>query len=193
MPWEKQYNEDVLLERAMQAFWARGYEATSINNLVDATGVNRGSLYAAFSGKRQIFVRALEFYDKKFREDFLGDLLATHSPKEAILAAFHSVVIAADDGNDRNGCLLINTALEMSPHDSEIEKLVSEKLKMVENFFHESLRAAKEDGSVDAKLDLEKTGHLLYSLFLGVRVITRSKPDNSVIESILGQVEALLT
>ena len=91
MPWEKQYDETDVLERAMKAFWARGYEATSINDLVAATGINRGSLYAGFTDKRGLFMRALDHYDREHRQAFLSALQRNYAPRDAILAAFRQV------------------------------------------------------------------------------------------------------
>jgi len=64
MPWQKCYNENEVLDNAMKAFWSKGYEATSLRDLVKATGINRGSLYNAFPGKRALFMRALDHYDR---------------------------------------------------------------------------------------------------------------------------------
>ncbi len=88
MPWEKSYNEIDVLERAMHAFWARGYEATSMEDLVAATGINRGSIYAAYTNKHALFMHALRHYDKIHRADHLARIAEQHAPKDAILAAF---------------------------------------------------------------------------------------------------------
>jgi len=71
VPWEKRYNEEEVLDRATALFWDRGYEATSISDLVAETGLNRGSLYSAFADKRTLFIRSLQHYDKHYRCDFL--------------------------------------------------------------------------------------------------------------------------
>lgn len=72
MPWEKQFDVDDALTKAMHAFWARGYEATSIRDLVDRMGINRGSIYATFGDKRSLFIQALRHYDTRHREAWLG-------------------------------------------------------------------------------------------------------------------------
>ncbi|MGD9921955.1 MAG: TetR/AcrR family transcriptional regulator, partial [Pseudorhodoplanes sp.] len=71
MPWEKQFDTDEVLEKAMRAFWDRGYEATSLQDLVDHTGINRGSLYATFGDKHALFIAALRRYDESRRVDTL--------------------------------------------------------------------------------------------------------------------------
>lgn len=192
MPWEKQYDQAEVLERAMVAFWERGYEATSVADLVEATGINRGSLYNDFTDKRTLFIDALKHYDKVHRANFLREVRAQHGPREAILAAFRQVIVCAGNGNDRKGCLLVNTALEMSPQDPDIEKLVQASLKEVEIFFRTTFQAGQENGSIKSPASPIDAGKHLFTLFLGLRVITRNYPQRSLMNSALRQTEALL-
>lgn len=192
MPWEKQFDSEQVLDRAMQAFWAHGYEATSVADLVSATGINRGSLYAAFTDKHTLFVRALERYDLEHRRRFLEDIAAHHAPREAIVETFRRVVDAALGGRNRNGCLLVNTAMELSPHDPEVERIVRAGLEDVEAFFQSMIEAGKADGSIPAGVASTETAQMLLSLFLGLRVITRSRPDKALMNTIVAQVEANL-
>lgn len=192
MPWEKQYDETEVLERAMHAFWARGYEATSISDLVEATGINRGSLYAAFSDKRSLFIEALRYYDKHYRADFLARIDRDHAAKDAILAVFESAAEAASAGEKPGGCLLVNTALECSPHDPEICALVKASLIEVETFLFAKLEAAKRQGTVTNTIRSREAARALLGLFLGLRVLTRSNPDRGVLDSIVSQAGAML-
>jgi TetR/AcrR family transcriptional repressor of nem operon len=192
MPWEKQYDETDVLERAMEAFWARGYEATSINDLVAATGINRGSLYAGFSDKRSLFLRALDHYDREHRQAFVLALERDHAPREAILAAFRQVVEACEEGRNRKGCLLVNTAIELSLHDSDIGDIVKAKLEEVETFFRARIEAAQKEGTIRPEIPAAEKARVLFGLFIGLRVITRSRPDPVLMASIVNQVEALL-
>ena len=192
MPWQKQYDEAEVLGRAMEAFWARGYDATSINDLVAATGIHRGSLYAAFADKRGLFLRALEHYDREHRQAFLAALERDHAPREAILEAFRRVAAAGQGGRNRKGCLLVNTALELAPHDPAIEKIVRAKLEAVEAFFRGRIVAAQKDGTLGREIPAAETARVLFALFLGLRVITRSRPDRALMKSIVAQAEAQL-
>jgi TetR/AcrR family transcriptional repressor of nem operon len=192
MPWQKQYDEAEVLKRATEAFWARGYDATSINDLVAATGIHRGSLYAAFTDKRGLFLRALEHYDREHRQAFLTTLERDHGPREAIREAFRQVAAASQSGRNRKGCLLVNTALELAPHDPAIEKIVRAKLEAVEAFFRGRIMAAQQVGTIRPEVPAAETARVLFALFVGLRVITRSRPDKAVIKAIVTQAEALL-
>ncbi len=81
MPWGKNYNEAQVLEKAMHAFWARGYEATSMQDLVEATGINRGSIYAAYTNKHTLFMSALRHYDNVHRVDYLNGISLPRSQR----------------------------------------------------------------------------------------------------------------
>lgn len=186
MPWEKSYNESDVLDRAMQAFWARGYEATSVSDLVRATGINRGSLYASYPNKRAVFIAALKHYDRHHRADFLAALAATHGPRDAILAVFESASRAA------NGCLLVNTSLELSPHDPEIRGLIARSFGEVEAFFRDRITEAQAEGTIGAGIDPEATAKALLGLFLGLRVMTRADLDPTTLKTITSQARMML-
>lgn len=192
MPWEKTYNEADVLDRAMQAFWAHGFEATSMRDLVAATGINRGSIYSAFTDKRTLFLRALSHYDRRHRQDFLKTIEQQHEPAEAVCAVFDEVIGAALDGGSRDGCLLVNTALELSPHDPEIDAIVRESLMAVEVFFRSMIERGQAAGSIRGDLDAAATAAALLSLFLGLRVLTRSRPERPLLDNIAKQARAMI-
>lgn len=192
MPWDKQYNETEVLDRAMTAFWANGYEATSISDLVAATGINRGSIYSAFEDKRTLFIRSLVHYDRKHRFAFLTRMGNENDPKTAVLAVFDAVIASALKGERPSGCLLVNTALELSEHDSEIARIVRDALEEVEQFFARMVKEAREEGLVSGNVDPKQTGATLLALLLGLRVLGRSRPEPDLLAAVKQQVEALL-
>jgi TetR/AcrR family transcriptional repressor of nem operon len=192
MPLTKQYDRTGVLEKATLAFWRRGYEATSISDLVAQTGLNRGSLYEAFDGKRGLFVECLAHYDSRHRLDFLDEVSKDKGPREAILAVFEAAARTAQETGLPPGCLLVNSALEVSPHDPEIRAIVNRSLAEVEAFFRDHLVAAQTEGSVSRDLDASRTAKVLLGLFLGLRVIVRSGLEDSAAGAVVDQARALL-
>ena len=190
MPWEKSYNETIVLDRAARAFWRRGYEATSMAELVRVTGVNRGSLYAAFEDKRTLFLRALEHYDQTYYTSFLNEIENAHEPKDAILAVFDAAAVQGDDRP--NGCLLINSATEMSPRDYEIAQFIEARLQEVEDFFHDNVQRAVKDRTVRRDIDVRHTAQTLLGLFIGLQVLIRASARTAAISTIKSQVRAML-
>jgi len=191
MPWEKQFDVDQALTKAMEAFWARGYEATSMRDLIRCMGVNRGSIYATFGDKRSLFIQALRRYDETQRAGRLDGLSRRLGPRAAILAAFDGAIETALNGG-HEGCFLVNTALELSPHDAEIAGVVAHGLDQTEAFFRDCLRRGRDAGEVAAAVDPVETGRALLSLFLGLRVLARSRPERPLLTSIAHQAAALL-
>jgi len=191
MPWEKSFDTDDVLGKAMAAFWARGYEATSMHDLVDCMGIGRGSLYAAFGDKRRLFLRALAHYDDRHRRRWTERLSACASPRQAILAAFDEVIAATLDGS-RDGCLLINTALEMSPHDDEIAAMVGTALEEMEEFFRDMIERGQTAGEIAASVDAPDTARGLLALLAGLRVLSRARPDEALMRGVARQAEVLL-
>jgi TetR/AcrR family transcriptional repressor of nem operon len=166
----RSFNPDKVVDNAIAAFWARGYEATSINDLVAATGVNRASLYAGFEDKRGLFL----------------------APRDAILAAFDAA--ATPPAPDQpGGCLLVNTALELAPHDTEIRDLVTAAFEGVEAFFCDRIEAAQAAGTIRADIDAAHIAQTLLGLFVGLRVLMRAgaTPDAAP-AAITSQARALL-
>lgn len=192
MPWEKRFDVDDALTKAMHAFWARGYEATSIRDLVDRMGINRGSLYATFGDKRSLFIQALRHYDKRHREAWLGAREAAGPPREAIIAAFDGAIETVLTDKNHDGCLLVNTALELSPHDAEIAGIVAEGLRKTEAFFRRNVAAGQAMGTVRADKTAEEMGAALLGLFTGLRVLARSRPEERLLRAVVSQAGDLL-
>ncbi len=182
MPLAKQFDEDAVLANAMHAFWARGFSATSMRDLVEAMGINRASIYATYGDKQALFLHALKRYDRVHRGAWLTTLAAKHGPHGAILQAFEDAIDAALGGNS-NGCLLVNTALELAPHDEIVREVVAEALRSAEDFFSAMLEADGRD---------PKLASALLALFVGIRVLSRCRPEPVLLRGVLGQVQAIL-
>lgn len=192
MPWDKQYDETEVIEKAMRAFWAHGYTGTSVADLIAATGINRGSLYSAFDGKRRLFLTALRHYDKLHRRDFLARIELEHAPKDAIIEVFTLAAALRGNGTTPAGCLLVNTAIELAPHDEEVAGLVQSSFDDVEDFFKRMVERAKRERTVPQSLSASPAAKALLGLFLGLRVLARSNADPATRKTIIAQAHAML-
>jgi len=192
MPWEKQFNESDVLDKAMQAFWARGYEATSIQDLVDCMGIKRGSIYAAFGDKRALFLKSLEHYETHHRRAGLDSLRERLEPRAAILSVFEGAISVAVSDHNRAGCFLINTAVELSPHDAGVARAVAKGLSETEAFFHDAIVDGQECGDMALDIDPDEAARTLLGLLTGLRVLARSRPERPLLEALAKQAGAIL-
>jgi TetR/AcrR family transcriptional repressor of nem operon len=143
----REFDEDKVLELAVEQFWERGYEATSIRDLAQAMGLTTASIYNAFGDKRAVYRRALDFYVERSFVDRVGRF-ETRPPRLAISAFFHEIIERSLNDAKRKGCMLVNSALEVAPHDEEFQRVVAGVLVQVEAFFLRCLERGQEDGSI---------------------------------------------
>ncbi len=187
MPWEKQFDEEGALEKAKQAFWTQGYEATSLQDLVDCMGINRGSLYATYGDKRQLFIAALKSYDLHIRHGLLDEFERSHPPREAIRQVFATFTSGISEGAGNRGCFLTNTALELAAHDKEIRKIVAGAQAQMEKFFARMIDEGKAQGEISVRVDTAATARGLLASLLGLVVLTRSRPERALLSGIVDE------
>ncbi len=191
MPWEKQFDVDAALEQAMHVFWRQGYEATSMQDLVAAMGINRGSLYPTFGNKRALFLRALRHYEEVFLARFDAYARA-YSPPQAIVAVFNDIVSDALDNPNYSGCLLANTTLELAPHDEDVASVVADGLRKTEAYFRDRIEAGQASGEIPASVNPVQTARVLLALMNGLRVLARGRPERPVLDAIVRHAAASL-
>lgn len=170
----KAFDEDRAIDAAVDCFWMRGYEATSVRDLAQSMGIGGASLYNAYGDKRALFVRSLERYANRSMRERIERLEAAHRPKEAIEAFLAEIIERSLKDRDRKGCLLVNSALDVAPHDAEIGQVVGGYLDEIRAFFRRNIEAARKAGQVPRAVDAEEvSGHLL-GVLLGIRVLART-------------------
>lgn len=170
----KTFRHDEALAGAMNAFWRQGYVATSVQDLVDATGLNRASLYAAFGGKRALFLEAVEHYGALFQENGLAILERPGSPVAAIRALFDALIALYVEDRPRWGCLITNSAVELSPHDRAAGTLVSQGIDRVEKALERALERARAAGEIAPERDVRSLARYLTSSLQGIVVLSKT-------------------
>ena len=182
MPWEKQFGVVEVLDSAMQAFWVHGYEATSVQDLVERTGVNRASLYATYGDKHDLFLAALRHYRETRLHLFVTELELRYSPVDAVRRLFQAFVDQVAVQGLNQGCFLANTALELAAHDPEAAAIVADAQKEMEAvLFHAILKANPSAANPEA------TAQCLLATLIGLVVLSRSRPDPALLQTIADQ------
>ncbi len=193
MPWEKGFDTETALGDAMRVFWAKGYEATSINDLTKGMKINKGSLYNTFGSKKALFTRALLKYDRENRQNALSQLEAMDDPLESIRVLFEALVAESLADEEKRGCFLVNTALELPHHSDDIAEMVTSALSDFEEFFVRRIKTGQENGSITNALEPGKTAKSLLSQVVGLRVLARGVFNEASLNAIKIQAVASLT
>jgi len=158
----------------MQLFWRKGYERTSIRDLVDGTGLNPGSLYDGFGDKRAMFLAALENYCADVVSTAVAGLRETQPGAAAIYGFFHALVEACDDERWCLGCLLVNTSVDASQIDADIFDAVTDRLEAIEAALLAAVARGQADGSITAPQPADAIAAFLMTLLTGIRVGARA-------------------
>ena len=193
MPWEKTFEESDVIEQAMRVFWEKGYAATSISDITEATGVKRGSLYNAFDGKHELFVRGLLKYDIERRQQKLRQLEDIEDPRKAISMFFDHLVKDSLCDPEKKGCLLVNTALEYSLHDDEVQEIVSDAYKELTAFFEKAIKRGQRCGEIPHAIEPRPTAKALIALSAGIRVLGRGAFGKTSLQQIAEQAKRLIS
>lgn len=192
MPWEKTFDENDAIEKAMRVFWEKGFESASIADLIAGTGINRGSLYNAFGGKRPLFVKALLKYEQDIRRSMLARLEALDDPKQAICDLFDGIVAESVADTEKKGCFVINTASEISVHDGEVNEIVANGFREFEAFFRRSIEVGQARGNIPEKLDPEASAKTLMALIVAIRVLGRGIFSESALQTIADEAKQIV-
>ena len=173
MPRPRTFDEQDVVNHAMELFWTKGNEATSVSELTAVLGVHPGSLYRTFGDKRALFVRALAHYRDSQARSLAPALLAGGPVLPRIRGVLIGFIELAAEQDPPRGCLIANSVGELPAGDGEIAGSLSEILAIVEDGFLQGLRAAVQQGEISASLDLPATAAMLTMLLEGLQVIAK--------------------
>jgi TetR/AcrR family transcriptional repressor of nem operon len=187
----REFDTETAIDTAMDLFWARGYEATSLQDLTEALGIGRGSLYAAFSSKDGLYQAALDRYRQRCVRPML-DMLGRDAPDvRATLRDLFAIQIDDAVADERHrGCMVVNAATERVPHDPATTETVLEVLDGNAQALTGALAAAQRHGELSPEKDPAALGAFLATFMTGLRVAAKTRPDR---DALLRTVEVALT
>ncbi|MFD5437312.1 TetR/AcrR family transcriptional regulator [Kitasatospora sp. NPDC127067] len=169
----KEFDPDAALQAALELFWQRGYEATSMADLVERLGIARASIYATFGSKRELYLRALERYCEQSDSARLLDLSRPGPALPAVRALVRRYAVT-DEEEGRRGCFVTNTAVELAPHDPVASRRVEASLDRLETLLTAALARAAAQGELPAGRDPRTLARMLVVLLQGIRVVGKT-------------------
>ena len=180
----REFDLNDTLERAMQVFWAKGYEATSLDDLCTSTGLGRSSLYAAFGDKQGLYLSALERYESAAVARITTTLSNSKSPLDGIVAFIDRIIDDILAGPGRRGCFIGNCAAELARQDRTVAAHVRQSIERVQNTFRDALVQARDAGQLGKNVDIDALAAFLMSSIQGLRLVGKATPDRTVLKNI---------
>jgi TetR/AcrR family transcriptional repressor of nem operon len=181
----REFDTDAAIERAMGVFWSSGYYGTSLPDLLKATNLSRGSLYAAFGDKHGLFLRALD----RYIDEGLTRLDAELDPRKNALAGLRACLARYVERTSgvagKRGCLVVATAMELAGHDTEVEQRIRRFFKAMETRLTAALTRAQAEGELVDGVEPATAARLLLCLLEGMRVVSKTSSDRSISQAVV--------
>lgn len=169
-----EFDENKVLTHAMEQFWREGYEASSVQKLLDCTGINRGTLYNSFGDKDTFFKSCVDQYNKVVEKQIAASIKNSKlGPWEAIEAYFDETVLNVTNKHRSMGCLLVNSVCESINYDKEMRKVVRGSLAIIRKALVARLKEAHKNRKVKKGVSVEFAADVLMNSLHGMRVNSR--------------------
>ena len=181
----KEFDRDEALQKAMEVFWARGYEAASIHDLVEHMGINRQSLYDTFGDKHTLFLAALDRYHEVESRKLFELLERPGSVKKALRQLFAGVVEGALCDRERRGCFMNNAMSELAGRCEATAEKTCRNMEAIEGAFYRALLRGKKDGELTGVREPRAVARYLYSSFQGLALMAKAKRDRKSLEDVV--------
>jgi TetR/AcrR family transcriptional repressor of nem operon len=182
----REFDPDTVLERAMTVFWSKGYEATSLDDLCEATQLNRSSLYSTFGDKRALFIQTIDRYGDSAVAKVSAALSRPVPIREALAAFLSDTIDKIIAGPGRIGCFIGNCAAEFARHDREVALRVQGNLTRIEAVFRGVFARAKERGELSADSDIDALARFFVASVQGLRLMGKTMTEREALDDIAG-------
>jgi TetR/AcrR family transcriptional repressor of nem operon len=180
----KEFDRNEALHKAMEVFWSRGYEATSVGDLVNHMGINRQSLYDTFGDKHTLYQQALDRY-REVEGRKMFELLERPGPVKRTLRQLFQSVVERSLGGERRGCFVGNATSELAGRCKETEEKACGNMAAAEEALYRALLRGKREGEINAGRDLRAVARFLYSSLQGLQLMSKATRDRKTLEDVV--------
>ncbi|OKK07963.1 TetR family transcriptional regulator [Streptomyces sp. CB03234] len=189
----KEFDPDAALQSALELFWERGYEATSMADLTDRLGIGRASIYATFGNKHELYLKAMDRYAERHEPHLVEELSRPGPALPAVRAVVRRFAAEASSDERRlTGCFFTNTAAELAPRDRAAARRVEIAWEHIETLLHSTLVRARAQGELAADRDPRALARMLLVLMQGLRVVGKASGDPARVRDAAEQALTLL-
>lgn len=184
----QEFDRDAVVDKAIEVFWSKGYEATSIQDLVEATDINRGSLYNTFGDKAGLFTAAMERYSASSPSKRVIDAAEAGPPRETIENLFAEIVDHGAADAKCRGCLVTNTATEMTGRDNAVAERIRTNMQRLEDAFLQLIERGQACGEIAPWRAPRELARFLVASAQGMQVIAKVESDWHALQDIADTV-----
>jgi TetR/AcrR family transcriptional repressor of nem operon len=188
----KDFDEIEVLDKAIAIFWHKGYNGTSMQDLVDGLGISRSSLYDTYGDKHSLFIKALESYQNKGSDKVSAIINSAGEAKEIIKKLLELITGELLTDQKHKGCFMVNAEVEVAPHDPQVNQLVCANDQHVEDAFFEVIKKGQESGEINNRQDARALARFIFNTVKGIRVTAKSTTDRTVFDDIIGLTLTML-
>lgn len=188
MPRTEVFDRQIVLDRAKEVFWQKGYNGTSMQDLVDATGLNRSSLYNSFGNKRALYNATLNKYKDESDTFFETCDCDTLSGVQVVESIFMKVIVSILSDPENKGCMLMNCATELSGTDRNLDKWLKGNLDGTTTRFEEYVKKGQNDGSIRKDESSRALADYLVAGLHGLRITSLSNNDKDMLKGIANKI-----
>jgi len=179
-----EFDPEQVLEAAMQLFWRKGYEATSLQDLLAAMGLSKSSFYQTFKSKHTLFKACLRHYRQMLGQDLARQMEQAGSGKAFLQNLFHGLAAESCGAGARKGCLLMNTASEFAQSDPKVAAAVAQGIESLRDIFEAAIRQAQQQGEIAADKDARALAIYLVSSMSGIKNMIKAGADSETVRGI---------
>ncbi|MFQ5487964.1 MAG: TetR/AcrR family transcriptional regulator [Gammaproteobacteria bacterium] len=181
-----EFDPEQALEAAMELFWRKGYEATSLQDLLAAMGLSKSSFYQTFKSKHALFQASIRHYRRMLDQDLTRQMEVAGSGKAFLQNLFQHLVVETRDADARKGCLLMNTASEFAQNDPRIAAVVAQGIESLRDIFETAIRQSQEQGEIPVGQDARALATYLVSSMSGIKNMIKAGADKKTVREIAG-------
>ncbi|MFB3388694.1 TetR/AcrR family transcriptional regulator [Flavobacterium sp. LAR06] len=189
----KEFNEDQVLDKAIEIFWHKGYNGTSAQDLVTHLGLSRSSLYDTFGDKQKLFSQSLQRYQKQSQDQIIKLLEDSQNIKETLHDIFKQAVVESLEDRITKGCFMVNSSVELAMHNEEIANIVKSNSRKMEEVFTNAVKKGQEAGTISKQHKPSVLARFIFNNYSGIRVLARAgERDKQVYDDIVNTLFYLL-
>jgi TetR/AcrR family transcriptional repressor of nem operon len=181
----KDFDETEVLNKAICLFWHKGYNGTSMQDVVDTLGISRSSLYDTYGDKHTLYLKALESYQLSAADELNRILSGEGTAKEKLKGLMEWVVYNLVNDKDHKGCFMVNAKIETAATDPDVHEVVCRAEQQVVDAFYNTIKAGQDKGEIVNKQDAHALANFMVNTVNGMRVTAKSTTDKSFFDDII--------